>query len=110
MRAPWDEMARSERFELPTLGFEVRCSIQLSYERINVFNRLGSESEQPKNTFDNSDYQSWLDGARATRKIATYRAGPRAHPGNSRSISRRRPTALVVKRTIEGQSATARRL
>jgi hypothetical protein len=26
-------LARSERFELPTLGFEVRCSIQLSYER-----------------------------------------------------------------------------
>jgi hypothetical protein len=28
-----DALARSERFELPTLGFEVRCSIQLSYER-----------------------------------------------------------------------------
>jgi hypothetical protein len=27
-------LARSERFELPTLGFEVRCSIQLSYERL----------------------------------------------------------------------------
>jgi hypothetical protein len=26
-------VVRSERFELPTLGFEVRCSIQLSYER-----------------------------------------------------------------------------
>ena len=26
--------ARPERFELPTLGFEVRCSIQLSYGRI----------------------------------------------------------------------------
>ncbi len=26
-------MARSERFELPTLGIEIRCSIQLSYER-----------------------------------------------------------------------------
>jgi hypothetical protein len=26
-------MARSERFELPTYGFVVRCSIQLSYER-----------------------------------------------------------------------------
>ena len=25
-------MARSERFELPTLGIEIRCSIQLSYE------------------------------------------------------------------------------
>ncbi len=27
------EVARSERFELPTLGIEIRCSIQLSYER-----------------------------------------------------------------------------
>jgi hypothetical protein len=30
-------LARSERFELPTLGFEVRCSIQLSYERASLF-------------------------------------------------------------------------
>jgi hypothetical protein len=30
-------VARSERFELPTLGFEVRCSIQLSYERASLF-------------------------------------------------------------------------
>jgi hypothetical protein len=29
-----ESLARSERFELPTLGFEVRCSIQLSYERV----------------------------------------------------------------------------
>ncbi len=33
-------LARSERFELPTLGFEVRCSIQLSYERMGVFRGL----------------------------------------------------------------------
>ena len=26
-------MARLERFELPTYGFVVRCSIQLSYKR-----------------------------------------------------------------------------
>lgn len=26
-------MARSDRFERPTHGFEARCSIQLSYER-----------------------------------------------------------------------------
>ena len=32
-RNPLLFMARSERFELPTDGFEVRCSIQLSYER-----------------------------------------------------------------------------
>jgi hypothetical protein len=33
-------VARSERFELPTLGFEVRCSIQLSYERVSLFSGL----------------------------------------------------------------------
>jgi hypothetical protein len=33
-------LARSERFELPTLGFEVRCSIQLSYERMSLFDDL----------------------------------------------------------------------
>ena len=37
-------LARSERFELPTLGIEIRCSIQLSYERINVFNVLAQGS------------------------------------------------------------------
>jgi hypothetical protein len=30
----WLEMARPERLELPTLWFEARCSIQLSYGRI----------------------------------------------------------------------------
>ena len=29
-------VARSERFELPTLGIEIRCSIQLSYERVRA--------------------------------------------------------------------------
>jgi hypothetical protein len=29
-----EKVARSERFELPTLGIEIRCSIQLSYERV----------------------------------------------------------------------------
>jgi hypothetical protein len=38
--APVKCVAHSERFELPTLGIEIRCSIQLSYECINVFNRL----------------------------------------------------------------------
>ncbi len=28
------EVARPERFELPTLWFEARCSIQLSYGRV----------------------------------------------------------------------------
>ena len=41
-------VARSERFELPTLGFEVRCSIQLSYERVRGL-----------------DYQTWPDRASA---------------------------------------------
>src|SRR5579863_7437474 len=33
-RNPFQVLARSERFELPTLGIEIRCSIQLSYERV----------------------------------------------------------------------------
>jgi hypothetical protein len=36
-RNPLLLLARSERFELPTDGFEVRCSIQLSYERKKMF-------------------------------------------------------------------------
>jgi hypothetical protein len=43
-----EEVARSERFELPTLGFEVRCSIQLSYER--SFERIGYQSCQSSST------------------------------------------------------------
>jgi hypothetical protein len=46
-------VARSERFELPTLGFEVRCSIQLSYERLPGF-----------------DYQTWPD--RATQSVRIF--------------------------------------
>ena len=33
-------MARLERFELPTYGFVVRCSIQLSYKR-NLYQLAG---------------------------------------------------------------------
>src|ERR1700728_3589515 len=31
------KVARPERFELPTLWFEARCSIQLSYGRVRQF-------------------------------------------------------------------------
>src|SRR3954453_12081977 len=42
-------VARSERFELPTLGIEIRCSIQLSYERIGLFDvqTPGSDEATP---------------------------------------------------------------
>jgi hypothetical protein len=44
-------MARSERFELPTLGFEVRCSIQLSYERLKriiIYRQSPGKSRVPE--------------------------------------------------------------
>jgi hypothetical protein len=35
MKGPFSfVLARPERFELPTLWFEARCSIQLSYGRV----------------------------------------------------------------------------
>ena len=37
---PFLLMARLERFELPTYGFVVRCSIQLSYKR-NLYQLAG---------------------------------------------------------------------
>jgi hypothetical protein len=58
-------LARSERFELPTLGFEVRCSIQLSYERVRGF-----------------DYQTWPNRATQRRRC------PRAYQTH---IALRRP-------------------
>ena len=36
LRNPLIFMVRLERFERPTYGFVVRCSIQLSYKRIRT--------------------------------------------------------------------------
>ena len=51
-------MARSERFELPTLGIEIRCSIQLSYERVprTITPSLAKTSPLP------SKFSSVVDG------------------------------------------------
>ena len=67
-------MARSEGFEPPTLGIEIRCSIQLSYERVCLFNSLAEKPEVPgtvqafKKTTENysawSDYQTRRGGTR----------------------------------------------
>jgi hypothetical protein len=38
------KVARSEGFEPPALGIEIRCSIQLSYERVSLFNALAGNS------------------------------------------------------------------
>src|SRR6187402_1847475 len=46
-------LARSERFELPTLGIEIRCSIQLSYERVRRV-----------------DYQTWPGRASSRMSVA----------------------------------------
>ena len=48
MDAP--ELVHSERFELPALGIEIRCSIQLSYEcnAGTIASKLAKASPLPK--------------------------------------------------------------
>ena len=46
-------LARSERFELPALGIEIRCSIQLCYERVRP-----------------ADYQTWPGRASSGMSVA----------------------------------------
>src|ERR1700687_1530374 len=58
-------LARAERFYLPTLGFEFRCSIQLSYERVRGL-----------------DYQTWPD--RASRLLSF---GPRSPARRACSVA-----------------------
>ena len=61
-------LARSERFELPTLGFEVRCSIQLSYERTGASKlRPALVSEHRLENTSRPNYQSYMD--RATPRL-----------------------------------------
>jgi hypothetical protein len=84
-------LARSERFELPTLGFEVRCSIQLSYERSNVFNELQRPSQsqvaefpkniEPKRSPARPDYQSW-----AGRATGAFSGSANAFPCHGRAL------------------------
>ena len=42
---------RPERLELPTLGSEDRCSIQLSYGRVHLFSTIYAESIKPTRAF-----------------------------------------------------------
>jgi hypothetical protein len=66
----WTEVARSERFELPALGIEIRCSIQLSYERVR-----------------SADYQTWPGRASGGMSVAGM------PPAVLADIGRRAPAA-----------------
>jgi hypothetical protein len=83
-------VARPERFELPTLWFEARCSIQLSYGRTNASVPVRTER------FNNREpIETHTSNSRRTATLApsitlhsTYHAPPNARQGaNQRIIS-----------------------
>ena len=91
-------LARSERFELPTLGFEVRCSIQLSYERVSLFNglaghpnSLGAElgTEKAAETpFGFLDYQTWPERAMEGESVPARDGHALARIASSAAVAR----------------------
>src|SRR3954470_3924105 len=72
-------LARSERFELPTLGIEIRCSIQLSYERVRRV-----------------DYQTWPGRASSGMSVAGMPAAVLADIGR-RALAAEDGGGAIVK-------------
>src|ERR1700749_4341065 len=60
-----NKLVRPERFELPTLWFEAKCSIQLSYGRVgSMINHFGDNlTETTKNVVD-----GWRCSAQSIRR------------------------------------------
>lgn len=71
-------MARSERFELPTYGFVVRCSIQLSYKRSSQLLRrrylLPSTVDVKKNNAGNLPNSNAVDKLAWQKNTSARRA------------------------------------
>ena len=72
-------MAHSERFELPTLGIEIRCSIQLSYERVR-----------------SADYQTWPGRASSGISVAGMPPAVLADIGSSALAAEDGGGAIII--------------
>jgi hypothetical protein len=72
-------LARSERFELPTLGIEIRCSIQLSYERLRRV-----------------DYQTWAGRASSRTLVAGMPAAVLPDIGRRALAAEDRGGAIII--------------
>lgn len=78
------EMARSERFELPALGIEIRCSIQLSYERPGP--GIGPQPKCPRPLLASQQAGRRSDGFELAERRANKKPfPPRFEAGQTRS-------------------------
>src|SRR3954466_2326914 len=95
-------LARSERFELPTLGFEVRCSIQLSYERLRArLSELTAQGYPQQNA------------AAAVRKTPALKSGPGSEAGMPTAVladvgGRTLRTGIIRGTVVVGEGAGQR--
>src|SRR5271155_856016 len=67
MSGTWVRVARPERFELPTLWFEARCSIQLSYGRVLILPKFAGGAAEGE--FLVAAHGMSFDGARNQARL-----------------------------------------
>jgi hypothetical protein len=89
-------MARSERFELPTLGIEIRCSIQLSYERPGP--GIGPQPRRPGSLLASQQAGRRSDGFELAERPANKKPFPPRFGTGRPALTQTRSYQVLLKK------------